>query len=163
MQEQLNQKIQDLQKSGKSGQGLSEELAKLAAEQEMLRQAMKELEKMGQQQGQKPGEGKLGDISKMMEQTETDLVNKRLTEQTVLRQREILTRLLEAEKAVKERELDEKREAEAATAKNRTMPPSFEKYLKTKEKQTELLKTISPSLSPYYKQEVSKYFQKIGN
>ena len=163
MQDALNQKIQELQKSGKSGQGLSEELAKLAAEQEMLRQAMKELEKMGQQPGEKPGEGKLGNISKMMEQTETDLVNKRLTEQTVLRQREILTRLLEAEKAVKERELDDKREAQAATDKNRPMPPSFEKYLKTKEKQTELLKTISPSLSPYYKQEVNKYFQKIGS
>jgi hypothetical protein len=163
MQDALNQKIQELQKSGKSGQGLSEELAKLAAEQEMLRQAMKELEKMGQQEGQKPGEGKLGNISKMMEQTETDLVNKRLTEQTVLRQREILTRLLEAEKAVKERELDEKREATSAKEKNRALPPSFEKYLQTKEKQTELLKTISPSLSPYYKQEVNKYFQKIGN
>jgi hypothetical protein len=163
MQDQLNQKIQELQKGNKTGQALSEELAKLAAEQQMLRNALKELEKQQgkNENGQGMGEN-LDKLSKMMEQTETDLVNKRLTEQTVMRQREILTRLLEAEKSARERDLDDKREAKTASEKIRTMPPSFEKYLRTKQKQTELLKTVSPSLSPYYKQEVSEYFQKLG-
>ena len=98
-----------------------------------------------------------------MEQSETDLVNKRLTEQTIMRQREILTRLLEAEKSARERELDNKREARTAQEVNRKVPPSFDKYLKAKEKQTELLKTISPALSPYYKQKVNEYFQNISN
>ncbi|MDB5262074.1 MAG: hypothetical protein JWQ14_1355 [Adhaeribacter sp.] len=166
MQDALNQKIQELQKGGKSGKALSEELAKLAAEQQMLRNALKELEKQqqgGKPDGDKPGEGgNMDNLRKMMEQSETDLVNKRLTEQTIMRQREILTRLLEAEKSARERDLDDKREAHTASEKTRTMPPSFEKYLKTKQKQTELLKTVSPALSPYYKQEVNEYFQKMG-
>jgi len=98
----------------------------------------------------------------MMEQTETDLVNKRLTEQTIMRQREILTRLLEAEKSARERELDNKRESQTGKELARAVPPSFEKYIKNKEKQTELLKTISPAFTPYYKKEVNEYFQKIG-
>ncbi|WP_242921662.1 DUF4175 family protein [Pontibacter liquoris] len=163
LQQQLNKKIEDLKKGGQSGKALSEELAKLAAEQEALRNAMQELEKQGQKPGENGKSGQLGNISKMMEQSETDLVNKRLTEQTILRQREILTRLLEAEKAVKERELDNKREATSAKEIARKVPPSFEKYLKAKEKQTELLKTIPPALSPYYKQKVNEYFQNISN
>ncbi|MDX5444282.1 MAG: DUF4175 family protein [Hymenobacteraceae bacterium] len=163
MQQMLNDKISELKKEGKSGKALSEELAKLAAQQEILRKALQELEKQGQKEGGKQGNGQLSELKKLMEQSETDLVNKRLTEQTIMRQREILTRLLEAEKAAKERELDNKREAQSAKELARQMPPSFEKYIKAKEKQTELLKTISPSLSPYYKQEVNEYFQKIGN
>jgi DNA repair exonuclease SbcCD ATPase subunit len=41
MQQQLNEKIQQLKGSGKSGRQLSEELAKLAAEQERIRKALK--------------------------------------------------------------------------------------------------------------------------
>ncbi|WP_161889598.1 DUF4175 family protein [Pontibacter russatus] len=162
MQQQLNKKIEELKKGGKSGKALSEELAKLAAEQEALRQALKELEKQGQKPGEKGQNGDMGNISKMMEQSEVDLVNKRLTEQTLMRQREILTRLLEAEKAAKERELDNKREAKTAQDMARTIPPSFDKYIKAKEKQTELLKTVPPALTPYYKQKVNEYFQNIS-
>ncbi|MCJ8163779.1 DUF4175 family protein [Pontibacter sp. E15-1] len=162
LQQQLNKKIDDLKKGGKSGKALSEELAKLAAEQEALRNALKELEKQGQKPGEKGQNGSMGNISKMMEQSETDLVNKRLTEQTLMRQREILTRLLEAEKAAKERELDNKREAKTAQEMARKVPPSFDKYIKAKDKQTELLKTIPPALSPYYKRQVNEYFQNIS-
>jgi erythromycin esterase-like protein len=162
MQSELNQKIEDLKKGQGQGKSMSEELAKLAAQQEALRQALKELQKQGQEKGEKPGNGKLGDLAKMMEQTETDLVNKRLTEQTVMRQREIMTRLLEAEKSARERELDNKRESQTAQERHTPVPPSFEKYLKQKQKQTEILKTVSPAFSPYYKQEVNEYFQKLG-
>ncbi len=162
MQSELNQKIEDLKKGQGQGKSMSEELAKLAAQQEALRQALKELQKQGQEKGEKPGNGKLGDLAKMMEQTETDLVNKRLTEQTIMRQREIMTRLLEAEKSARERELDNKRESQTAQEKQTPVPPSFEKYLKQKQKQTEILKTVSPAFSPYYKQEVNEYFQKLG-
>jgi hypothetical protein len=160
LQKQLNQSMDQLKKSGKSGRELSEELAKLAAQQEMIRKALKEMEgKMGKD-GKNPG-NQLSEMKKMMEETEKDLVNKKLTQETIMRQQEILSRLLESEKAVRERELDEKREAEKAKELQQEVPPSFEKYLKAKEKQIDLLKTVPPSLTPYYKQEVNEYFQKL--
>jgi len=162
MQKQLNQGIEQLKKSGKSGRELSEELAKLAAQQEMIRKALREMEgKMGKD-GKTPG-NQLSEMKKMMEETEKDLVNKKITQETLMRQKDILSKLLESEKAARERELDEKREAEKARETNNEIPPSFEKYLKSKEKQIDLLKTVPPSLNPYYKQEVNEYFQKLEN
>ena len=182
MQKQLNEQIQQLSKSGKSGRAMSQELAKLAGQQQMLRQAMQQLDKM--QQGGKPGgpqgqgkdgkeggangkDGKgeqggggTGDIKKLMEQTETDLVNKRLTEETIMRQQQILTRLLEVEKSARERDQDTKREAQAAQTKPPVFPPAFDKYKVSKERQTELLRSTPPSFTPYYQREVGEYFQK---
>jgi hypothetical protein len=177
MQKSLNQQIQDLMKSGKSGKELSQELAKLAAKQELIRKAMKEAlkGKEGKRKGQKDGKGTEGeggeqggdgDIGKMlddMEKTEEDLVNKRITQETLKRQKEILTRLLESEKALREREQDNKREAEKPKReKERKNPTEFSEYLKLKEKQVELLKSIPASLNPYYKKEVNEYFKKIN-
>ena len=168
MQQQLNQQIQQLQQSGKTGRAMSEDLAKLAAQQQMLREALKELDKLQEKggKGSKDGKGQdgaggTGDVKKLMEQTETDLVNKRLTEQTVLRQRQILTRLLEVEKSARERDQDEKREAQTAQTRPPVFPPAFDKYKQQKNRQTELLRTVPPALTPYYQREVSEYFQKM--
>jgi chromosome segregation ATPase len=165
LQKQLNDKIQQLQQSGKSGRELSEELAKLAAEQEMLRRALKEMTKGEMKQNAKQGKegdgGSLEEIIKKMEETEKELVNKNLNSQTINRQRDILTRLLDSEKAQKERDEEERREAEQAKDKIRTNPSQFADYIKVKEKQIELLKTIPPALSPYYRKQVDEYFKKI--
>ena len=52
---------------------------------------------------------------KKMEQTETELVNKVITQETIKRQQEIMTKLLEHEKAEREKELDEKRQLDLYT------------------------------------------------
>jgi uncharacterized phage infection (PIP) family protein YhgE len=175
MQKQLNQQIGELKKSGKSGKELSKGLAKLAAQQEMLRRALqksmqgqKKEGKDGKKKGEEDGDGmegggSLGKLLKEMEKTEEDLVNKRLTRELIERQKQILTRLLEAENADRERDLDKKREANKAKEKKREVPPEFSDYLKIKEKQIELLKTIPASLQPYYKREVNEYFKKLKN
>ncbi|MCC5943784.1 MAG: hypothetical protein JJT94_02530 [Bernardetiaceae bacterium] len=164
MQQSLNEQISELKKSGKSGRKMSEDLAKIAAQQEMIRRA---LEKAGKDKGNKDGGkegdgGSYGDLIKEMEKTEEDLVNKRLTQELIERQQQILTRLLESEKAERERELDKEREAEQVKdQKRRKAPSEFSEYFKLKERQVELLKTIPPALSPYYKQKVNEYFEKL--
>jgi hypothetical protein len=162
LQMQLAEKIQELKKSGMSGRQLSEELAKMAAEQERIRQMLQEMEeKMEKGEGTEPGNS-LDDITKKMELSELDLVNKRLTDQLIRRQQEIVTRLLEAEKAEKERELDDEREGQRANDVERNVPAAFDEYIKAKEREIELLKTIPPKLNPYYKKEVSDYFKRLG-
>ncbi|MBB3700664.1 DUF4175 family protein [Flammeovirga yaeyamensis] len=170
MQQQLNQQMQNLKKSGKSGKELSKELAKLAAQQEMIRNALKQSMGKGEEQmqgkeddeGEKGGGNGYGKILKEMEKTEEDLVNKRLTDKLIQRQQEILTRMLESEKAKKEKGKDEERKAETAKQQKQVPPPdSFDEYLKQKETQIELLRTIPTSLNTYYKQEVNKYFENI--
>jgi hypothetical protein len=159
MQQMLNQQMEEIRQGGKSGRQLSEEMARMAAEQERIRRALQEMqEKLKENGGQVPG----GDLPGKMEQTEFDLVNKQITEQTIKRQKEILTRLLDAEKSMREQDLDEERKGETAKDYNNEIPREFEEYLKLKEKEVELLKTVPPRLYPYYKKEVNEYFKRIG-
>ena len=151
--------MEEIRKGGNSGRQLSEEMARMAAEQERIRRALQEMqENLKENGGQVPG----GDLPGKMEQTEFDLVNKQLTEQTIKRQKEILTRLLDAEKSMREQDLDEERKGEAAKDYGKETPREFEEYLKLKAKELELLKTVPPKLFPYYKKEVNEYFKRIG-
>ncbi|MFM7487875.1 MAG: hypothetical protein ACKO13_13275, partial [Cytophagales bacterium] len=159
MQMQLNQQMEEIRKGGKQGRQLSEELAKMAAEQERIRRALQEMqEKLKQEGGKVPG----GDLPGKMEQTEMDLVNKQITEQTIRRQNEIITRLLEAEKSMREQNQDQERKGETAKDYAKELPRNFEEYLRLREKEVELLKTVPPRLYPYYKKEVNDYFKRIG-
>ncbi|MEO9872415.1 DUF4175 family protein [Ekhidna sp.] len=163
MQNQLGEKINELKGSGKSGRQLSEDLARLAAEQEMIRQQMQMLK---ESQDGKPGGGLGGDELKkaidMMEQNEVDLVNKRLTRQLINRQKQIMTRMLEAEKAQRNQEMEEEREAQKPSIISREMPPGFEKYLELRKKEIELLKTIPLEFNQFYKKEVNDYFRRLS-
>jgi hypothetical protein len=160
MQMKLNQQMEEIKKSGKSGRQLSEELAKMAAEQERIRRALQEMQEQMKQEGGKP----MGnDLPAKMEQTELDLVNKQITEQTIRRQKEIVTRLLESEKSMREQEMDQERKGETAKDYQKEIPKAFEEYLRLKEKEVELLKTVPPKLYPYYKNEVNEYFKRLGN
>lgn len=174
MQKQLNQMIKQLKSGQKSGRQLSEELAKLASQQEKIRRAMKEMQGQGKEPGSKSGEDgkgaqnkelekKLKQLEKMMEQTEEELVNKNLTQRTIQRQQDILTRLLEAEKSMRERDYDNKREATTGKKTKKKSTPEIDEYLKQKQQEIELLKTIPPNMNPYYKKEVNEYFQTIEN
>ncbi len=159
MQQQLNKRIEQLKGSGKSGRQLSEELAEMAAEQERIRRALQQMEENMKQNG-----GSLpGDLPGKMEQTETELVNKQLTDQLIQRQKDILTRLLESEKSMREQDIDEDRKGEAAKDYEKEIPIAIEEYLRLKEKEVELLKTVPPKLYPYYKREVGEYFKRIRN
>lgn len=177
LQQQLNKQMEGLKKAmeegkkpveGKKGQkpgqsgmgGMSKELAQMAAKQAAIRKAVEELrDQIGESNGE--GGGNLKKIGDLMEQTETDLVNKSITNETLLRQQEILTRLLQSEKAEREREKDEKRESTEFTDEISRNPNSFFEYNRRKEKEIELLRTLPPSFNNYYKLKVSEYFNKI--
>src|ERR1051326_2214796 len=133
--------------------GTDEQLVKLAAQQEALRKMMQEL--------MNNGLGNPGDMKntmKEMENTETELVNKMITSETMKRQQEILTKMLDYEKAEKEREQDNKRESTEAKNEQNRNQNQFLEYNRQKQKEAELLKTLPPSLTPYYKNKVNDYF-----
>lgn len=171
MQEKLNQNMQKMrdqlqqQKDGNQGQSqraqTSEQLAKMAREQQMIRQ---QLEEINRDESKNGGAGiKNADkISQQMEQTEKDLVNRRITDEALKRQQQIQTRLLEAEKAEQEREQDKQRESHAG----KDMPPGYIKalqdYQQTKEKQDEQIKTVPPALNLFYKKKIKAYFDQLN-
>ncbi len=178
MQQELNKQMEalkkQLDKQGKQQggrhqlgqqQSLSEEFAKMAAQQEMIRRMMQEYGQEMKQQN--AGNSKLAkeidQMMRQMEQTETDLVNRTITHQTIQRQQQIMTRLLQHEKAEMEREKEERREShEAGDIYSQPSPAELDKYNKQMIPATDQLRTIPPTLSPYYRDKVNEYFYRNG-
>lgn len=162
MQKDLNGKMDKLSKSGKSGQGLSEELSQLAAQQSMIRKLLKEMQEKAK--GTEVGKGQekqVQDLMEKMDQSETDLVNKRVNPQTLNRQNEIVTRLLESEKALRQQEEDTKRESKTAQAPVRKPPVGLDSNAQSQQRQTEVLRSVTPNYNNFYKNQSNRYLQGI--
>jgi hypothetical protein len=175
MQQQLNQNMQQMrdqmqqqqQQGNNPNQGQSqhqsqsEQLARMARAQQEIRQQLERISREENKDGRK-GLGDLDKISKQMEQTENDLVNRRITDESIKRQQQIQTRLLEAEKAEQQRDEDNKRDSHAG----KDIPPGYIKalqnYQQAKAKQTEQIKTVPAALNLYYKQKIKSYFDQLN-
>jgi len=162
-QQQMNEEMQQLMEQLKKGEKgkMSKEFAQMAARQAALRKALDDLSKEKKEQGK--GMELLDQIGEEMNKIEIDLVNKRLTNETLKRQQDITTRLLEAERSDRQRDMDEKRQAETAREQKRSMPPALEEYIRQREAEIEQYKSVSPDLKPYYKFLVEEYYQSLKN
>lgn len=169
MQKQLNEQLKKLQGQNPDGQvpdkqGMSKQLAEMAARQAAMREALQQMaEQLG---GGNTEDGKLAkqlqEIADKMDKTEEDIVNKQITQLTMQRQEEILTRLLEAADADRERKTDNERQSNTANEISRQTPAAIEEYLKKRNAELNLYKTISPDLKPFYKNLVEMYFSRIS-
>ncbi len=157
---QSQQESKNGKPSNKEGSLSSQQFAELAAKQAAIRKALQQYD----QENNRDGKNKFGNLQQLekdMERNETDLVNKRLTEEMLRRQQDILTRLLEAENAERKQDQDQQRESKTADDKQQPMPPSLKEYLLKRQAELELYKTVPPNLRPYYKGRVEEYFKNI--
>jgi len=168
LQQQLNKEIQDLKednmpKPGDKGNNtMSEKLAKLAAQQQILRNQLKQVQEQIQKESGGSDSKQIKKISDMMEETETDLVNKIISKQLMERQKEIETRLLESEKSEKQKDFDKKRESNEAKnlyLSNKILKIEYNNY-KTNER--ELLKKNNPLYNNFYKNKINEYFNNFN-
>jgi hypothetical protein len=147
-------------KDGMNMLGLSnEQIAKMAAEQTAIRQRLEQLKQELNKDGKGQGNA-LNDLIKELEKQETDLINKSFNDALITRQKDILTRLLESEKALLERGYEEKRESTSGKNIQEGNKIRFDEYNKEKLRQIELLKTIDPVYKKYYKDKASEYFNR---
>jgi len=169
MQEQLNKNMQQakekLEKQGNKGNvpsgTMSEEFARMAQQQQMIREALQHIN----QRDNKDGKGSLGNLNqviKEMKQTESDLVNKKIIEETIQRQKRLSTKLLDAEKASRQQEQDNKRESTAG----KDFPPSYQlqlqEFKRKQQSEQEMLEKLPPSLNYYYKNKITDYFKLLN-
>lgn len=172
MQEEMSKKIEQLKnsmnqcnkpgsKQGGQNPVLSQEFAKIAQQQEMLRNALRKAMQEQNKKGNNEVMEQLNKVQEMMEKTQEELVNKKITQETLERQKEITVKLLEAEKAELKQDYEEKRESKTAREIFNPTPPSLEQYKKMKLKEVELLQTVPPALNDFYRVKVKEYFNKI--
>ena len=173
MKEMLKKQLEQMQKGpnpggkkpgdkpGSTGQNMmglgNKEMAKMAAEQTAIRQRLEQLRNEMNKDGKGSG-NQLNPLLKELEEQEKNLINKNINKDMINRQHEILTRLLESEKAIMERGYEEKRESKSGKDENNGNKIRFEEYNKSKLKEIELLKSSDPSFKQYYKEKANQYF-----
>ncbi len=168
MQQELNRQLEEMrkqqegnspQKNGSQSGSQSEQFARMAARQEAIRRMTQEYLSKMQKEG--TDNGNLGNLQRMMremEQTEKELVNKILNQETINRQRNITTRMLQSERAEMQKEKDDQRESRQGKEIPRTPPAEWMKQQDKQQQQTEMYKTVPPSLNYFYKQKANRYF-----
>ena len=165
-QQQLNEKIgkegkKKNKKGCEQGEGRSKDLMMLAKQQEEIRKRLRELRDEIGKNGEK---GKIDKMLKDMEENERDIINDRITEETIKRQEDILSRMLESEDSKREQDEDEKRQSNEWNFEiNEDTTKDFIKYEQIKKAQEELMKTTPIQLTPFYKKKVNNYFNQIIN
>lgn len=160
MQEALGKQLQEMmqgKQQGRGKSGMSEEIARMAANQEAIRQQMRIL------MDQLKSEGQMGDIGlnktlEEMEKLEERLVNKYLDEQALRLQRNIEVRMLESEKALKEKEKEERRESYEFKGENIGNLINNLEYNRIMKQQMDMLRTNPIDLQPFLRDRAREYF-----
>ena len=151
---------QQMQHSGEQHENsMSEEFARMAAEQEMLRQGMQQMLNEMKQNGQIGDDG-LNEIIKDMEKLEEELVNKKINRQMIEMSRKIESRMLESQKAQEKREQEEKRKSNEfkGTHFDRNIDEIL--YKESLKKNQEFLRTNPIEFAPYYRDKINEYYLK---
>lgn len=168
MQQELNQGMSKGKKGeGAEGEGSqgeankqsSEELARMAAMQGEIRRQLQEY--IEQLEGEGGNGSSLNKVVEEMKKSEEDIVNRRINQETLERQKQIEVRLLKAEKAEQEREKEKKRESTAGINKKRSNFTDEKEYKQQSESQEEILITAPIEMSPFYRALLNKYLYKL--
>jgi hypothetical protein len=177
MQENLNKQLQKMKEAKEKGKnpngkkpgeqggggmgGMSKERARMAAQQAAIRQQLRELsQSLEGERGGRAGD-QMKEMEELMEQTEEDILFDKIDAETMRRQQDILTKLLESEKAEREQEMDKEREAQTNYNQFRIPEEVWENFKKEKEKEVEFYQTLPPNLKPFFRNEVNRYFSTI--
>jgi hypothetical protein len=158
-----NSQGQGMGKGKGSIPGLStKDQVKMAAQQAQIRESLKKLKEELNKDGSGFGNG-LNDIIKDLDKMENDLLNGDVGSDFINRQRDILTRLLESEEAMRERGYSEERESNEGKNTNEGNQIKFTEYNRKKNAEVEFLRSLPLGLQVYYKTLVNEYFNSVNN
>ena len=162
MKKQLEQMLKEMAdgQGSPGGKGQNKQLAKMLAQQEIFRQMMKD---MNAEFSLSPETQKLlREIDKMAEENEKDIVNRRITPELFERQKEIETRLLEADKAENKRKTEDKRKSTEGKDKiYKSAEDVFEKSQKQNSFNEDLYRK-NIQLNNFYKKLYEEYSKSIS-
>ncbi len=160
-QQQINQQIQDMI-NDIQGDRLSkdqmERLNQLSKQQNAIRKQLQQIQQNGGARGDEIG-SKLERMIEQMEETINDLRGGAVDPTLINRQQTILSRMLEAEKAIQERDEEERREGKSGKDFERVSPPDITLEELEKQIQKRLNDPNFSKYSPDYQQLIERYFE----
>ncbi len=166
-QSQLNQSTQQAESQMRK-QGitpsLEELLERLSAEQALIKEAVERLATKLEQMAEKMGN--LNEVSREMQEVTEELRQGMIERQTIEKQRRILTRLLEYEKAMKKQDFDKKREAQVGRDYLVEKPSSeLPDYATKINKQLDTMLNPSSQIKwpSQYREQIKMYYKALSN
>lgn len=160
-QQGINQETQQLGEQGMNALQQQAAMARLAAEQAAVK---KSLEQLLQEFGQR-GEilGRLDQTAKDMEEVVKDLQQRRVDRPTIERQQRILSRLLDAQRSMRERDFSKERQAETGKTHRAVDPGSLPADFGEKKNRLyeDLLRALRENYTRDYKDLIQRYFDAL--
>jgi len=139
------------------------QMARLTAEQGRVRKSMEQL--ANEAKGLSEILGDLDNIVKEMKEVEKDFAQNNISRETIERQNRILSRMLDAQKSIREREYSKKRQAESGKeyfAKSPDqLPANFEEL--ENRLQQDLLRAKKEGYTRDYLELIKQYFEALTN
>lgn len=146
---------------GQISQQARSRMSRLAAQQEAVRQGMEEFgEKYG---GRRNKAGRMDDLVEEMKQVIEDLKKQQVSRQTIERQEKILTRMLDAQQSLKERDFSKQRQAESGRLPENGYRPTQADKGKWTPQGLPAWKNWRQEYYPLeYKEILEEYFRSLG-
>ncbi len=159
----LNQMTKMMQ-NGQMTQQQMAQLQRLAQEQQMIQKSLEQLNKEAKQSGSsKKLASNLDDIIREMKEVVIDMQTEKLNDDLVQKQERILSKLLDAQRSINERDFEKKRESIAGKNYKQDSPPEL--LLDTEEGRNqlreELMKAVREGYSRDYEELIRRYFNEL--
>ncbi|MCF8242864.1 MAG: hypothetical protein K9J16_15905 [Melioribacteraceae bacterium] len=159
----LNQMTQMMQQ-GKMSQQQMAQIQRLAQEQQMIQKSLEQLNREAKHSGEsKKLTSNLDKILDDMKEVVTNMQTEKLNDDLINKQERILSKLLDAQRSINERDFEERRESLTGEMFNRESPADL--ILSSEEGKNklreELLKAIKEGYSKDYEELIRKYFEAL--
>jgi len=163
-QAKLNNQTQNMmsqcQNPGSLSMGEQASMQRMAVEQQGLAKSAKELAQEAQASQQSLG--RLEDVAKDMEEVAKDLANRNISERTLQKQEHIESRLLDFQRATREREFSPKRQATTGVDIVRASPNPLPNKPGKDQLREDLLRALDAKYTPDYEQLIRAYFDALS-
>ncbi len=164
-QQQMNlNQLTQMMNQGQMSQEMMAQMQRLAQQQEMIRKSLEQLNEEAKQTGQsKRLAGNLEKILNEMKEVVTNLQSQKMNDDLVKQQEKILSKLLDAQRSMNERDYEKDRKSDSGKNFTRTSPSELN--LDTEEGRNklkdELMKSIREGYRKDYEDMIRKYFEAL--
>lgn len=159
----LNQMTQSL-KNGQMTQQMMAQMQRLAQQQELIRKSLEQLNQEAKESGQsKKIPANLDKILDEMKEVVTNLHSEKVDDNLVKQQKKILSKLLDAQRSLNERDYEKERKSNSGQNSTRVSPPEL--ILSTEEGKNKLRDELQKAIKEGYKKDyedlIRKYFEAL--
>lgn len=161
----LTQMLQKMQQGGLTPQQQME-MQRLSEQQQLIQKSLEQLNQEAKVSGQSqklPAD--LDEISRKMQEVITDMQGQKLDDELLQKQENILSKLLDAQKSINERDFEKERESRTGETVRRNQPPelNFSEPNSMNKIRDELNKAVKEGYSRDYEDLIRKYYEILQN